>query len=197
MEARSALAFMLFGLIAAFPAAAGTMRCNDKVVSLGETKAEVVMKCGEPASRDSRQEEVFEGAEGAGAKITTVIVDDWTYDFGPDSPLRFLTFRNNRLVGIREGGYGVPKPGAGAAACEEPFPDRGASRIEVAGKCGEPSWKDIRQEETFRSLDGDSAKKITETVEEWTYNLGPDRLIRIFEFRNGKLLRVRTGGYGN
>jgi hypothetical protein len=197
MEARSTLVFILSVLVAAVPVAAGTMRCNGTVVSLGETKAEVVMKCGEAASRDSRQEEFFEGTEGAGARIKTVTVDDWTYDFGPDSLLRFLTFRNNRLVEIKEGGYGVPKPGTGAAACEEPFPDRGASRIEVAGKCGEPSWKDVRQEEILLPLDGDSARKVTVTIEEWTYNLGPDRLIRIFEFRNGKLMRVRTGGYGN
>jgi hypothetical protein len=76
MEARSALIFMLFALVAAAPAAAGTMRCNGTVVSLGETKAEVVMKCGEPASRDSRQEEFLEGTEGAGTRITTVTVDD-------------------------------------------------------------------------------------------------------------------------
>ncbi len=118
------------------------MRCNGTVVSPGDTKAEVAMKCGEPASRDNHQEEVIERTEGSGTRITTVTIDDWTYDFGPDSLIRYLTFRNNRLVEVQEGGYGSPAPGWGAAACEEPFPDRGASRSEVIGKCGEPSWKD-------------------------------------------------------
>lgn len=34
------------------------------------------------------------------------------------------------------------------------------------------------------------------TVEEWTYNFGPDKFIRIFTFRNGKLVDIRTGGHG-
>jgi hypothetical protein len=196
MKAISALAFLVLALATANSAAAGTMRCNSSVVSLGETKAEVAMKCGEPASQDSRQEEIMERTEGAGTRVTTVTIDDWTYDFGPDSLIRYLTFRNNRLVGVREGGYGSSAPGKNAAACEEPFPDRGASRSEVIAKCGDPSWKDVRQEEIIESQDSGAARKVTETVEEWTYNLGPDRLIRIFEFRNGRLMRVRTGGYG-
>ena len=196
MKAKSALVFLLLALAAANSAAAGTMRCNDTVVSLGETKAEVAMKCGEPASWDSREEEVTERTEGAGTRITTVTIDDWTYDFGPDALIRYLIFRNNRLVSVREGGYGSPAPGRSAAACEEPFPDRGASRSEVIAKCGDPSWKDVRQEETIESQDSGVARKVTDMVEEWTYNLGPDRLIRIFEFRNGKLMRLRTGGYG-
>ena len=196
MKTKSVLAFLVLAFAAANPAAAGTMRCNGTVVSPGETKAEVAMKCGEPASQDSRQEELMERTEGAGTRIMTVTIDDWTYDFGPDTLIRYLTFRNNRLVDVREGGYGSPAPGRGAVACEEPFPDRGASRSEVFGKCGEPSWKDVRQEETTEAQDSGAARKVTETVEEWTYNLGPDRLIRIFEFRNGKLVHVRTGGYG-
>ncbi len=34
------------------------------------------------------------------------------------------------------------------------------------------------------------------TIEEWTYNLGPNRFLRILTFRNGVLANIKTGGYG-
>ncbi len=57
-------------------------------------------------------------------------------------------------------------------------------------------FKEVRQEEIFATQSTDTANKLTVTIEEWAYNLGSDRLIRIFESRNGKLTGVRTGGYG-
>jgi hypothetical protein len=39
--------------------------------------------------------------------------------------------------------------------------------------------------------------KVSVKVEEWTYNSGPDRFLRIFSFRNGTITDIRTGGYGN
>ncbi|MES1925482.1 DUF2845 domain-containing protein [Salinisphaera sp. T31B1] len=34
------------------------------------------------------------------------------------------------------------------------------------------------------------------SMEEWTYNRGPSRLLQILVFRNGDLYRIRDGGYG-
>jgi hypothetical protein len=36
----------------------------------------------------------------------------------------------------------------------------------------------------------------TVTFEEWVYNFGPSKFIRILRFRNGLLSEVKTGGYG-
>jgi hypothetical protein len=35
-----------------------------------------------------------------------VPLDEWTYDFGPNSFLRFVTFENSQIVTIRTGEYG-------------------------------------------------------------------------------------------
>ncbi len=195
MELKSAWIAVVLMFFFAVTVNAATMRCNGMVVSLGETKAEVAVKCGEPASRDSREEEVIDRSDGSAIRIATVTVEDWTYDFGPDSLIRVLIFRNNRLEDIRDRGYGSSGSGT-RKACDEPYPDPGASRSEIIARCGEPSFRDVRQEEALLAADANSAARETVTVEEWTYNLGPDRLIRIFELRNGKLVRVRTGGYG-
>jgi Protein of unknown function (DUF2845) len=40
------------------------------------------------------------------------------------------------------------------------------------------------------------ARTLYETVEEWLYDLGPDRLVRRFTFRSGRLEVIQTGGYG-
>ncbi|HEY6012184.1 MAG TPA: DUF2845 domain-containing protein [Nitrospirota bacterium] len=34
------------------------------------------------------------------------------------------------------------------------------------------------------------------TIEEWTYDFGPNRFMRIITFRNNTVSDIRTGGYG-
>ncbi|OGW34255.1 MAG: hypothetical protein A2010_00030 [Nitrospirae bacterium GWD2_57_9] len=179
----------------ATPAEAETLRCGSSLVSEGETKADVLMKCGEPASRESRQEETVERLDAETKRIVTTVIDEWTYDFGPNSLIRILEFRSGKLTDIREGTYGGARHSV-AAGCEGATPDRGSTRAEVSAQCGDPSWKEERQEETVSTADPDAKKRVLVTIEEWTYNLGPNRFIRIFEFRNGKLADIRTGGYG-
>ncbi|CAH2030134.1 DUF2845 domain-containing protein [Trichlorobacter ammonificans] len=62
----------------------------------------------------------------------------------------------------------------------------------VAIKCDPPTAKVSRME----SEAGRRGATILMTVEEWTYNEGPDRLVHILVFRNGILTQVQTGGYG-
>jgi hypothetical protein len=79
----------------------------------------------------------------------------------------------------------------------------GASRSEVAHKCGEPT--DVA---TLRSIFrrpviwgygrpiyvGDDAIEVP--VEIWTYNLGPNKLMRQLRFEGGFLTEIETLGYG-
>ncbi|WP_257456048.1 DUF2845 domain-containing protein [Archangium lipolyticum] len=81
----------------------------------------------------------------------------------------------------------------------------GASKTDVLLKCGEPAAKESRTESDAvkqrRGGKNDSDSTTTEqvvqkTIEEWTYNFGPNRLIQVAVFENGKLVDVRSGGYG-
>jgi hypothetical protein len=94
-----------------------------------------------------------------------------------------------------------------AFRCEDKLVSQGDTKFEVLSKCGEPAWIEKRTVKKIESHDddGSSAQRhhrdhrtlvVPVEVEEWTYNLGPGRLIQILTFENGKLMKVENGGYG-
>jgi hypothetical protein len=80
-------------------AQAGSLRCGGRLVKEGDSTAEVQMKCGEPTTRD-RRIELFDGA------WSSVTIDEWTYNLGPNDFVRILTFVNGILRRIETGEYG-------------------------------------------------------------------------------------------
>ena len=86
-----------------------------------------------------------------------------------------------------------------ALRCGAKLVSKGDPQILVRVKCGEPDA--IAQRVIYRTLrlsphpHGD---KIVEpiTIEEWIYNFGPRRLMRQLWFEDGKLVRIRSLGYG-
>ncbi len=187
---------VLLLLLVSGSAHAQTFDCKGGIASNGDTKADVIAKCGEPAGRDSRQEELVEKIDADTKRKTIITIDEWTYNPGPDRLMRVITFRNGRLTDIRETGYGTAGSSGKTDSCADHSPDRGATRAEVRELCGEPFSRDERKEEIVDAVDADTRKKTIVTIEEWTYNYGPSKFLRIFSFTNGKLTDVSTGGYG-
>jgi hypothetical protein len=68
----------------------------------------------------------------------------------------------------------------------------GDNQSVVAMKCDPPTYKSARTE----SIAGYKGATILVSVEEWTYNEGPNRLVHILTFRNGQLDSVQTAGFG-
>ncbi len=79
---------------------------------------------------------------------------------------------------------------------------------EVQNRCGEPDTADTREEHrTLRKtvwtyVDGVPVGKEVEytvsvMIDEWTYDLGPNRFIRHLIFEDGRLIRVWTADRGN
>jgi hypothetical protein len=71
---------------------------------------------------------------------------------------------------------------------------------EVRGACGAPDqadrrvvYRELRQR--VRSLV--AAVTVPVTIDEWLYDDGPDRLLRIFTFEDGRLVRIDTRGFGS
>jgi hypothetical protein len=107
-------------LAVAWPAtvlADGGLRCGTRVVDVGDHMAEVQDKCGEPDFVSQRIERrivrrTVKIRRGPVEEWVTdeieveVPLDEWTYDFGPNAFLRFVTFENGQLVNVRTGGYG-------------------------------------------------------------------------------------------
>jgi hypothetical protein len=90
-----------------------------------------------------------------------------------------------------------------AFRCGSHVIDEGATRSEVAAKCGDPTeisrksailrrpsvWIGGRPYFTSEAL-------IEIPVEVWIYNLGPNKLMRSLRFEDGVLVDIDTLGYG-
>jgi hypothetical protein len=86
----------------------------------------------------------------------------------------------------------------------------GDYRYDVLRKCGEPShvevWEEVRIRKDFSPGQLETGIGFYRpplfltgpvTVEEWIYNLGPNRFIRYLRFENGRLIRITDGDYGD
>lgn len=94
----------IFGLVA--EAGSTTLDCDGRIVVIGYTKAEVLLKCGEPDFKDSWQEELTLTYDPDLERRIFVTIEEWTYNFGPTRFLYILRFKNGRLIHIRTGEYG-------------------------------------------------------------------------------------------
>jgi hypothetical protein len=88
---------------------------------------------------------------------------------------------------------------ASAMRCGNQLVLIGDRHYDVLGKCGEPDAREERPEKRYFRVfrEGRFFEVLEEvTVEEWTYNLGPNMFIRILRFENGRLVEIETGEYG-
>jgi hypothetical protein len=176
---------------------AATLDCGGGIISEGDTRADLLAKCGPPGAKESHDEEIVERLDPGARRKTFITVEEWTYDFGPARFSRIVTLRNGKVADIRSGNYGYGKDAApGQRECTEQVLSVGDTKSDVVAKCGDPFLKDVHQEELRERLESGEVRKTFVVVEEWTYNLGPNRFTRILTFRNNKLIDIRTGGYG-
>ena len=93
---------------------------------------------------------------------------------------------------------------AEAMYCGQRLVKNGDTRHRVRALCGEPA--DIIERVELRSVaaflrgtDGTPVRieRMAEVqIDEWTYDLGSQRLLRVFVFENGRLISMTTRGYG-
>jgi len=95
--------------IASSSAETTSFRCKNDLVNLGESKASVLQKCGEPVVKDTFCKPI-EPAVTASAPNATVInvnacqnVDDWTYNPGRGQFMTSLQFEAGKLTTIKYG----------------------------------------------------------------------------------------------
>lgn len=177
------------------PALADAMKCGNRLVTTGDSKAEVLIRCGTPDWRDQWSEALIEDYAGAFERRISVERERWIYNFGPQKFLRFLVFENGKLIEISTGSHGYHKNARPPTACNMDGLSTGLSQYEVLQRCGQPFFKDSRHEDVFSG--GHQHRRLVEQhVEEWTYNLGPTRFMRILKFKNGRLEEITTGDKG-
>jgi hypothetical protein len=173
-----------------------TLRCGNRLASLGDNKAEVLIKCGSPAWKDDWTDQIITNPNSVDASRLSIDRERWVYNFGHNSFLRFLLFENGRLVDIATGGYGYDGDHPSSRLCDSAEIQAGISQYEILQRCGEPAFKDSRQEEQLTSVDKNTNRLTIKRIDEWTYNFGPNKFLRILKFENGRLVDVETGDRG-
>ena len=194
--ARLALMMALLGSLPSV-VCADSVSCDGGIVSIGDNAVDLLIKCGRPEWKDTRSEEVIDGIGRDARRTTTITVEDWTYNFGPHQLMRIVTVRNGVVSAIRTGQFGASKDrGPAGPECGGRLLSTGDTKSDVLIRCGEPFYKSSHLEELKERFEGAGVRTVTVTIEEWTYNFGPQRFMRIITFRNGTVIDVRTGNYG-
>jgi hypothetical protein len=131
MKPRALIIAVVLLLISGADAIAGsdnssTMRCGTRIVTIGESRYTVRAKCGPPSQKDVRHEkriardtyrDLFPSQGNSKNREQekyreplfveeNVEIEEWTYNLGPTSFIRYLYFENGKLVQIETGDYG-------------------------------------------------------------------------------------------
>ena len=128
MKAKRVLAHavLMLLLISVSATAEDSFRCGSKLVSIGDSKYQVLAKCGEPSYTEVRREkkiqrdlypDLFPPAGYQGRREQEMYrepflveqyinIEEWTYNRGANSLLTTLTFENGKLVDVETAGYG-------------------------------------------------------------------------------------------
>lgn len=125
---RLAIGLLVLSLVAmsSIGYAEANMRCGSKLISIGDSKAEVLLKCGEPLLKEAvavkeeskridipltstpnddagNSDDDNDPAVIRRKESVTKTVDQWTYNQGSGKLLKILTFEGGELVAIATG----------------------------------------------------------------------------------------------
>jgi hypothetical protein len=195
MALRIASALIVAIVATPVSALAEGVRCGDQVIDVGDTALELETACGSPDHRDRRlvvENRVYQATRDA-VEVAHVYeeVETWTYGAGDGLMMRIAEVRRGLVTAIRT--VAVRRDRDLGRCLRASFASPALTgQVELA--CGRPDdlsrWVEERVLRTKRGLE----HRTIVTHERWTYDPGPGRLIRIFAFEDGRLVRVTTGG---
>jgi len=95
------------------------LRCGNRIVSVGDPQNEILERCGPPDDRHQWEEarngwvsRLFdpETESYRAPRLTEgpIVMERWTYDFGPHMFIRHLLFENGTLIEIETAEKGTP-----------------------------------------------------------------------------------------
>jgi hypothetical protein len=186
---RTLYAVMAGFLLFSSEANAGDIRCEGRLVGVGDSVLELQAKCGAP---DHLAVRPHLRAAGTRQVLTYVReqIETWTYAGAPGSLGQVITVRRGRVAAVQTIGKLDLRPDPG---CSGVSLDTGARTGTVRLRCGRAqdraTWE---QERVVRSRDGLDVRRLT-VHERWTYNPGKGRLLQILHFANGRLVKQETG----
>lgn len=201
---------LALGLLPASRAVAdSSINCSSGIVQIGDTKLDLVAKCGKPALEEQIAEgrAIIETVDGQPAATASTGAERWTYNFGPAQFLQVVTLHAGRVVAIERGGYGYPPEllrdrGSGRARCDSAAIRVGDGKLDLLAKCGGPAAREFRSEKRPRasSRAGTALPSgpalVNVDIELWTYDFGPQQFRSIVSLEDGSVVHVERGSYG-
>lgn len=182
-----------------------SLRCDGGIVAPGDSKLDLLGKCGEPAMREEWRTSgwslVRADALGPPAVRAATTRERWTYDFGRSRFVMYATLEAGKVVAIDRGSYGYDAGPRAAgviprARCAPEFFHVGDTSYDVLNRCGDPASADAREELRAVEIANGAFESRTVIVEVWLYDFGPRTFTRLLEFVNGKLVRIESGTWG-
>lgn len=181
----------LLCLLLALTAPAQALRCGTRVIDDGDRDFAVRERCGEPFYVDQFTSVSVRGADGPYETQVEDVYDVWYYNFGPRKLMVRLLFLNGRLQREETLGYGVTSLGD---SCNLDSLTAGTSAGEIVAYCGQPASRRNQRRATVNRDNFGNERYTSVRVEEWTYDLGGSRLLRVLTLQNGRLQGVSTEG---
>lgn len=161
------------------------LRCGNRIVNEGDRDFAVRDRCGEPFWSDSYYGVDVIHRGGPLERQREVEWTVWYYNFGPKALLRGLLFRDGTLQRIESFGYGVTELGT---QCNVTANFSGMSVGELVARCGEPaSRREFRDSVVYRP-DPRIENWRDQRREEWVYDFGDSRLLRVLKLLNGRVV---------
>jgi len=120
MKFKNIVLFLLIPSVLLFHSSAKAdrgLRCQGRLVTIGDTKAEVLEMCGKPDQvkqweeghdRNFSQIYDYEKERYIAPKLIEgpILMERWTYDMGSNKFIRYLYFQNGELIKIETGEKG-------------------------------------------------------------------------------------------
>lgn len=181
-----------------------SLRCERGIVAVGESKIDLLGKCGEPALREEWGTGgwILVRAGAASVARGAVARERWTYDFGPSRFVMYATLEGGKVVSFERGSYGYDASRSGGAVavrrarCAPEAFHVGDSTYDVLSRCGDPASADGREELRAIEIANGTLESRMVIVEVWVYDFGPQTFTRLLEFENGKLVKIEAGSWG-
>lgn len=178
--------------VLAAPTQAHAMRCNSRLISVGDTALKLENRCGPPdfvTVQPSGRTTLAMGTAIAGATTRTYeMVETRVYRGEPGEMASFVELRRGVVTALRRVHIAtVDDP----VRCQKVIEDRDEiGKVRLA--CGGPSDASQWTEEHAVVLNGLQQTQMV-NYERWFYDLGAGRFERILTFENGTLVNIEAG----
>jgi hypothetical protein len=180
-----ALPMLGLALLLISPAAAtADMRCEGRLISAGDAKAELLARCGQPSSKSIVG--VVRLREDA-SRVLSAYIDEWSYAVPGADPYQVLRFEGGRLVGD-------------GLRCKGRLVGEGDTPARVHQLCGPPATRDAAGTQYMPAAPAPDSEDLVDVPErseilimQWVYDPGPGQFMKIVTLEGGRVTEITDG----